>query len=830
MKNNDSPENWKRLISLAGQASRKNLLHTPGLKAVPTAFGFLPGEDALSCANRLWAAGDNASALPHYVKAIQENPQNWSAWNGKGNVLDNLGRREEALAAYECAIQLAPDEDYPWNGKGNVLDNLGRREEALAAYEHAIQLAPKGAIPWNGKGNALENLGRHAEALQAYEHAIQLAPNNANPWNGKGNALDNLGSHAEALAAYERGIQLAPNSSDLWNGKGNALDNLGWHAEALAAYERAIQLDPNNANPWNGKGNALLSLDELTKALDAYNEALRLNSRYPLPWRGKGKIYQSDPELAAWPESSARCFRRYLILLQGGSHPHHLRNKGFRPETLRLADCPLFTWRWLEQQQSLPHQLKDLRQLRDEVLSAILPGLSALEFLQNNPAPGADRDLALLSVCLGDPIGAVALMQKLHKPDPLDLEVEFWLLDQLEECLCMDERAQLLPSATEHARQALTRDIPDSQKFATGLILAHAEEWAVAAVSFSRCTGDLKQAADIWEWYCIKQSGDAQKADDLASTILSRQEDIIQQGGRSILELAPPRLDQVPVKDRISAGDLTAQLVNNALLKLSLDPIFEFLDDTKTLSRIFAKGSALEATPEQRSAGRLARRLLNFDSLSARTLAYQRLSASHADVAAWTHEKSRECAHRLLQTGKVRSMLSLVWASGNISDARNLVDDLAGFIQRHRELENEEMASALKDLVDYLTLEGRLSFNDRTLLLAYLSYRVVLGTNVMGAIETGAQWSSALGPVVAIPARTYLSSEIPEVPGIAEFISAILAATPLLCRHFINKMHEKYEPHIFRGYREFCDTIDLLMRDHELDRVPTFGVPFRDRY
>ena len=85
---------------------------------------------------------------------------------------------EEAVKAYDRAIQLDPNEGTAFNNKGFILNKLGRYEEALVALDEAIRLNSRSIQSFSNKGDALSNLDRYAEALQAYEKALELDPTN----------------------------------------------------------------------------------------------------------------------------------------------------------------------------------------------------------------------------------------------------------------------------------------------------------------------------------------------------------------------------------------------------------------------------------------------------------------------------------------------------------------------------------------------------------------------------------------------------------------------------------------------------------------------------
>jgi len=63
---------------------------------------------------------------------------------------------------------------YSYNGKGLVLQHLGRSQEALEAYEQAIALNPTFPSTWHNKGDALLKLGRSAESSTSYMEAHKL--------------------------------------------------------------------------------------------------------------------------------------------------------------------------------------------------------------------------------------------------------------------------------------------------------------------------------------------------------------------------------------------------------------------------------------------------------------------------------------------------------------------------------------------------------------------------------------------------------------------------------------------------------------------------------
>jgi tetratricopeptide (TPR) repeat protein len=86
------------------------------------------------------------------------------------------GRTSEALAALERAQALDPGDFTAINGAGQCLLQLGRQAEALEAFDRAVRLEPRFAAAHFGRGAALERKNDLVGARMAYERAVELAP------------------------------------------------------------------------------------------------------------------------------------------------------------------------------------------------------------------------------------------------------------------------------------------------------------------------------------------------------------------------------------------------------------------------------------------------------------------------------------------------------------------------------------------------------------------------------------------------------------------------------------------------------------------------------
>ena len=91
--------------------------------------------------NVLYAQGKYDEALQAYNKATDIDQNSNIAWLNKGSVFAALGKYNEALQSYSRCIGINPKYAQAWgNGKGLVLQMLGRTKEADAAFAKAKEL------------------------------------------------------------------------------------------------------------------------------------------------------------------------------------------------------------------------------------------------------------------------------------------------------------------------------------------------------------------------------------------------------------------------------------------------------------------------------------------------------------------------------------------------------------------------------------------------------------------------------------------------------------------------------------------------------------------
>jgi serine/threonine protein kinase len=199
----------------------------------------------------------------------------------------------QALHAYEDALNIDPLNFHAWNGKGTALYSQGNYTRAYDAFERATEIDAENPVVWVSAGLALNRLKRFPQSLVHFERALSIDQSYVAAWNGKADAQLDMNMPEDAIVSYEMALHYDPQSFQAWNGLGNARSILRDYSGAIEAYERALMANPRNAVAWCNKAEALARQGHTRAALDALNEATELDRSYARAWTLKADVYET---------------------------------------------------------------------------------------------------------------------------------------------------------------------------------------------------------------------------------------------------------------------------------------------------------------------------------------------------------------------------------------------------------------------------------------------------------------------------------------------------------------------------------------------------------
>ena len=120
-------------------------------------------------------------ALPVIEKSLEDDPTDAPAWEAKGTVLWQLGRRVESLEAFRSALTLKPNDEATLVAAATREAQLAHRDEALVNIQRAIAINP-----WRSDYHQLVALLRFEKnefdlSIDAAKTALQLNPSGLAP-------------------------------------------------------------------------------------------------------------------------------------------------------------------------------------------------------------------------------------------------------------------------------------------------------------------------------------------------------------------------------------------------------------------------------------------------------------------------------------------------------------------------------------------------------------------------------------------------------------------------------------------------------------------------
>ena len=155
--------------------------------------------------------GRREEALREFQQAVQLGGSHVPGTASGGNAGFPPDKQSEQIGAeQETSLPLLPGSAPAHNDLGNLLSELGRKEEALPHYQAASRLAPYSAEPYNNVAVTLAELGRFSEALAAHTKAMELAPDAARSYYLAGKTYWRMRQGAEAIRHFRQALAVAP--------------------------------------------------------------------------------------------------------------------------------------------------------------------------------------------------------------------------------------------------------------------------------------------------------------------------------------------------------------------------------------------------------------------------------------------------------------------------------------------------------------------------------------------------------------------------------------------------------------------------------------------
>ena len=151
-------------------------------------------------------------------------------------------RTDEAIAEFTGAIEINPGDAEAYNGRALIYQGKGDYDRALADFTKAIEIDPKGVEAYVNRGLVYYIKGDYDKAVADYTRAIELNPKDAKAYSYRGDTYIKKGRYDDAIADCSKAIELEPNFVKAYVVRGAAYYSKGQVDKSQIDYKKAQEL------------------------------------------------------------------------------------------------------------------------------------------------------------------------------------------------------------------------------------------------------------------------------------------------------------------------------------------------------------------------------------------------------------------------------------------------------------------------------------------------------------------------------------------------------------------------------------------------------------
>jgi tetratricopeptide (TPR) repeat protein len=220
---------------------------------------------------------DSIQQEQSFKKALELNPNNYSAYIESGFTYRNQGKFTESEQIFKKSIESNPNIDSAYIGLGWLYRDQKRFVESEQLFRKAIELNPNNDSAYIGLGWVYKEQRKYTESEKLFKKAIELDPNYDFAYIGLGCLYIDQGKLAEEEQSFKKAIELNPNNEPTYI-------TLGWlyidqkrFAESEHVLNKAIELNPKDDSAYAELGWIYIVQGKFAESEQALKKAIELN-------------------------------------------------------------------------------------------------------------------------------------------------------------------------------------------------------------------------------------------------------------------------------------------------------------------------------------------------------------------------------------------------------------------------------------------------------------------------------------------------------------------------------------------------------------------------
>lgn len=253
----------------------------------------------------LAAAGRTRAALRELSRAVEVDPELWTAHEAIGDIRRQRREHTQAADAYRAACDTNPYAFRPHYNLGVTCQLLAEaarvadevREllgEAARVYVRAVTLRPDDFDANLNLSACYFQLGKHMLAERYSRTAIEARPNSAEAWSNLGIILDAQGHPYGAIRAFKASLERDSAQPTVLMNLGDTYVRQGRLTTALEAFAVAVEQEPDSPAAWQRIGSCRFRLRRFAEARRAFERAVELAPASAASHRGLGAACMSE--------------------------------------------------------------------------------------------------------------------------------------------------------------------------------------------------------------------------------------------------------------------------------------------------------------------------------------------------------------------------------------------------------------------------------------------------------------------------------------------------------------------------------------------------------
>ena len=241
--------------------------------------------------------GDFEQARNHYVKLIQEYPDNADGWHLLGMTMFSVGQLGEAMNCLNHALSFAPDNPAMLSNMGLIYRGSGDLKGAEKFLRRAVELQPSSAEYRNNLGTVLLEQQEFDSAEHCFKQALDIQPEYVTAAMNLGNVWQKLGRLDDAEKVYRRWLTRFPRDHQLMTNLGECLRAQCKWKDASVVLRDSLKQFPDNVEARINLARCLKHLQQFDEAKQELSELIRMRPDCAKAYHYRGQSFLEEGDM-----------------------------------------------------------------------------------------------------------------------------------------------------------------------------------------------------------------------------------------------------------------------------------------------------------------------------------------------------------------------------------------------------------------------------------------------------------------------------------------------------------------------------------------------------